>query len=502
MRKKADEMTRFLKAVVLCALMAGWVNAKEEKTHSDPKLLQKVQEVWTQGDPRLSLSLVSAEDVKYGVEVICDLTYLDIQGKPVPGQAKVFLPSEILKGIKTPMPYCHVAGYEVDRGGGEGFLHKGTVASTPHGESINPLIRGENLDVAILHRMRALPFIEDSKVQIVGGSAGGYMTLTLAAETFPLSFCIPDCPPVNLGYNIAYFDHNKALAAEIPQGQDHPNMPVLNAVCSLRDPSVAVYGEDFQNDAWLQASPISRLHEITCPTLILLSTADILVPIDQFCKEWVLPFDPSKFPPGFEMAMDALMNRPEARTTFSETVPPDQIALFKISVPPGTPKFGWDSKAEGDGFKIDMPFSREKIFSVVVADEGAPEPQANHVKFKLDVNKDAFLKYGRELPLHPSLLTAPKLERLMKRALYQDAHPELVKAPDKDTPFLANRMDFQELEKADVLRGLRTFAKDPECAQRLCDLYQALPSSLQALGSDFATAGPEEMVKRLQSLRM
>ena len=39
----------------------------------------------------------------------------------------------------------------------------------------------------LLHITRALSFVDDSRVIISGGSAGGWMTLMLAAETFPLS---------------------------------------------------------------------------------------------------------------------------------------------------------------------------------------------------------------------------------------------------------------------------------------------------------------------------
>ena len=53
--------------------------------------------------------------------------------------------------------------------------------------STNPLIRGVNPDIALLHITRALPFVDDSRVVITGGSAGGWMTLMLAAETFPLA---------------------------------------------------------------------------------------------------------------------------------------------------------------------------------------------------------------------------------------------------------------------------------------------------------------------------
>ena len=52
---------------------------------------------------------------------------------------------------------------------------------------------------------RALPWVDDTRVVIGGGSAGGWMTLLLAAETFPLAGAAPDVPPVNWGYNARLF---------------------------------------------------------------------------------------------------------------------------------------------------------------------------------------------------------------------------------------------------------------------------------------------------------
>jgi pimeloyl-ACP methyl ester carboxylesterase len=290
-----------MRLVILMAVLSGLLASRaHSEAKGDRTILEKVEALLPKTAGRDGLRCVSVEEVQGGVEVICELTYPDLQGQAATGQAKIFLPGRLLDHPQEKFPLLHVAGYEFDRGGGEGRLAQGEIVSTPHGDPVNPVVRGENLDVAILHRVRALPFVDDAKVQILGGSAGGYMALLLAAETFPLSCCASDVPPVNLGYNMAYFTHNQALAAAQPEGQDHPNMPILNVVCPLADWSAAFYGPDFDSDAWLAASPLRRLDEITAPTLIVCSTADLLVPIDQFGAELVRPFDPAKFPAGFD----------------------------------------------------------------------------------------------------------------------------------------------------------------------------------------------------------
>lgn len=498
-----------MRAEILLILLALWATSallcapdqpsKRNSTH-DSGLAWVGALIPAEGG-RDSLRYVAAEAIHGGVEVTCELTHPDIRGKPTTGQVKLFLPDSLRDNPDGKLPLIHAAGYELDRPGGEALLAAGVVLSTPHADPDNPLIRGENLDVAILHRVRTLPFVDDARVRIIGGSAGGYMTLMLAAETFPLNCCVPDVPPVNTAYNMAYLAHNKAVAEAQPEGQDHQNMPILAAVCMLVDPAGAIYGTGHDADAWLMASPITRLDEVTCPTLITCSTADILVPINQMGAELARPHDPARFPAGFEICVDRLVAGEKARLTFLETVPADKVAVFHVAVPETAPPIGWDGlPGPGESTTLPMPFSKSKLFSLVVLEEGPVEPQCGHQKRIVDTRKDEFLRHYAEAPIAPGQLTLQKLQRLMLRYLHEEAHPATVQPPDAPAPFMANRMDFAELERADVLRGLRTFASDPGCAQRLVELYAALPPKTKALGADFAEGGTEAMVARLKGL--
>ncbi len=475
----------------LCLLPALCVGAGDEdagapKTDSDAEWARTLFP--DRPDP-LGLAVVASESVSGGVEVICALTYRDIHGEPATGHVKLYLPDALRDDPDAPLPLIHFAGYEMDRAGGEALLATGTMLSTPHGEEPNPLVRGENLDVAILHRLRALPFVDDRKFEIFGGSAGGYMTLLLAAETFPLNACAPDVPAVNLGYNIAYIAHNKPLAHAQPEGQDHPNMPVVTVVTPLADEAELIYGSDFDGDAYLAASPISRLDEITCPTLIIASTADALVPIDQFGRDLVRPFDPVLLPTGFETAIDSLMTRKTAQRTLLDVLPPEQIEVFEVPVPPESPRIGWDgAPSPGAPAHLEIPFSEDKQFSLAVLDEGPPEPQCGHTKYGVNIDKNQFLALHRDRAIGPEQLTLAKLTRLMQRTLGVEGHAELVRTPGTPGPFVANRLDFPEAERADVLRGLRVYAADDECRSRLVELYASLPESLKALGDDVEAA--------------
>src|SRR5262249_28756179 len=154
-------------------------------------------------------------------------------------------------------------------------------------------------DVALLHISRAMPFVDDSRVIIGGGSAGGYATLMLAAETFPLAGALPDVPPVHLGYNAAYYTRQARAIRENLTPDKKPRAPFLAIILPLMEQCAGVYGDDPNDQTWYRHSPVSQCPTITCPVSVVFSTADVLVPIDQLSSKWVKAFDPKGFPKGF-----------------------------------------------------------------------------------------------------------------------------------------------------------------------------------------------------------
>lgn len=442
-----------------------------------------VRALFSPTDARTALRLLQAEEIEGGVEAICEYQYPNIAGNPAKGKAKLFLPTTLATDNDARVPLMHFAGYELDRPGAASFLARGIAASTPCGEEFNPLVRGENVDISILHRVRALPFIDDARVEVFGGSAGGYMSLMVAAETFPLNCCAPDVPPVNLGYNVGYLARNRGIAHAQPEGQEHPNMPVVTVVTLLADQGREIYGSDFDGDAYLAASPISRLDCITCPTLITAVTADLLVPINQIGVDLAKPLERSLFPDGFAIEMGDIISRDASQRTLVEALGEGRLDVFTVPVPDDAPRMKWDGTAEeGQAPVLKTPFSEGKQFSLVVFDEGAPEPQCGHMKHAFGIDKGHFLDRYRDARPGTDQLTLPKLTRLMQRYLHLEGFPALVRPPGSPAPFIANRLDFPEAERADVLRGLRTFAADPDCLAKLRALYAELPPELKALG--------------------
>ena len=301
-------------------------------------------------------------------KALVEYTFLDTEGREKIGKAKLYLPAAVQDG-KTRFPLFHAAGYELDDHSALSHVRRGFVVVSPRELKDNPLVQTINPDAALLHFARALPCVDDVRVVIGGGSAGGYMTLMLAAETFPLAGAAADVPPVNWGYNAAYFLQRKNWNKEGTPSATVPELPVFAAVAPIADQAATVYGNDIDDPIWFRNGPLSQLDTITCPVLVYWTTADMLVPIDQVGKEWVRPFDPAAFPPGFTMDPEKLCATPEGRLRACELLPAADYELFTLSeeqVQSLVPE------QDVPQVPAELPFSHSKRWSVVILDEAHP----------------------------------------------------------------------------------------------------------------------------------
>ncbi len=401
------------------------------------------------------------------VKVLAEYTYLDTKGEPVQGKAKLYLPQSANEE-NSRVPLYYAAGYELDDRGAALQLQRGYAVVTPRELEANPLVRTPNPDAALLHIARALPFVDDSRVVIGGGSAGGYMTLMLAAETFPLAGAAADVPPVNWGYNAAFFLQTKDWPTEQERARVSTELPVFASVAGIAQHALSVFGNDTDEPIWYRHAPLSQLDTITCPVNAFWSTADMLVPIDQIAKDWVRPFDPQSFPAHFTMDPDRLCATVEGRQRLMDVLPPDDYELFSLSAQE------IESRVPREGIapaSVELPHSRTKRWSITILDEGAPEPKVGHLKYSVPWQRNSFLDYVIAAGISPQQLTAAKLARLMDRYAGQEWLPTRLK-----------HLDLPESERADVIRGLRTYAAaGPQHAATLVRLYHQLPDERKVL---------------------
>jgi hypothetical protein len=492
--------------VMLCAmaLCAAMPEASAEPSLSDTPewIIRRLPH--TAAPDRLAhrLRLIGGTDMgPAGGSAVVELIYPGLDGKDQAGMARIFLPPILRTDPAARVPMIHNAGYELDEASGKALAERGYLVSTPHAHPLNPLGRGVHLDQAILHAVRALSLVDARRVAIQGGSAGGWMTLMLAADAFPLIWVAPDVPPIHWGYNAAYIGDNQRLAGPAP-GSEKPRMPILQIVGPIADQSRELYGVPFDSPAYVAVSPIGRLRDITAPTQATFSTADMLVPIAQVSKSLIRPHDPGQFPEGFSIAMSDRFPAPGGKRTLLDALPSAERELFVLPTGQGAARIGADLQPQGPARTVILPFSRTKRWSIVILDEGPVEPEVGHFKYAWALDREPFKKWAEQLGVRAEQLTRAKLEALMRRMMGKApvAAPVNLRRMDGGE-YQANLLDYPEAERADVLLGLRAFAEDDACSTRLCSLYRGLPRQLKALGASLGRGDADGVRQVLASLR-
>jgi hypothetical protein len=415
---------------------------------------------------RLVESTVIGAGPQSVVKAFVEFPYRDPKGQVAIGKAKLYLPATVQQK-KQKLPLYYSGGYELDDNGAAAQVARGAVVATPRAPEANPLVRTVNPDTALLHIVRALPFVDDSKVILAGGSAGGYITLMLAAETFPLAGAAPDVPPINWGYNAAFFLQRErpGTAAADPSG---PKVPVFDVIVPIVKQAQAVYGADTNSPVYFANSPLAHLPTVTCPVSVYWTTADMLVPIDQVGAQWIRPFDPRSMPKDFTMDREKLTTTAEGRKQLVDVLKQTDYELFIVAE--ATIKQQAEAKQ-----LVDLGDSSGKQWSITILDEGAPTALLGHLKYQTvpHVHR-TFLDRVTAATIAPAQLTSLKLERLMDRYAGREWLPAgLV------------HLDAPEVEQSDVVRSLTTYVvTGPEHAQRFAELYARLPVANQVLPPD------------------
>lgn len=441
-------------------------------------------------------------DGRTGGVAVAELRFPDLTGRDEVAQVRIFLPPALRDDPTVRRPLIHNAGYELDDASGIALAARGYVVSTPHAHPLNPLGRGVNLDRAVMHAVRALPFVDALRVSVQGGSAGGWMTLMMAADAFPLVWAMPDVPPIHWGYNAAYIGEQQGLAGP-PPGSEQPAMPVLQVVGPIADQAHGLYGQPFEHPAYLAASPLAHVDTITAPTLVTFSTADMLVPIEQVGRSMVRNHDPKMFPAGFASALTDRFPGWKGQRTLLGAIPSRLRRVFTIPASANAARLNPDGSGQGPAQRVELPFAPDRVFSIVVLDEGPKEPQAGHMKYVWALDHEPFRAWAEKQGVRPEQLTRSKLERLMKRMVGEPWRPMIIRPAGSTGEINGVQLDYPEAERADVLIGLRAFAQDDACARQLARLYARLPARLKALGprlGDGAAASVRDALDRIPVL--
>jgi len=418
--------------------------------------------------------------------VTVTVPYLDVRGKEILGQGRLYFVRELFEEKKRPAIYC-AAYYELPKDDAWEFCKLGYIVVTPHDKKYPrslPFGDGYNLAKALIQWVRRLDCVDRQRLQIGGASAGAYMTLAMGAEFFPVSAIMPDMPAINWSYGLNYLYVNQGSSGSLlPEGLERP-MPILALTSPAVSLATALFGDDFSDVKWYTLSPISYMNRITAPALVVCATGDTLCTIEHFTAKKLFTLDKEEFPKAYQRDFDTLTLCPQARRRMDECIGPDNLYFHLLAKPkglyeftradakhPAEPTTGIEKAAE-----LDLPWSKKKQWSLVVLDEGPPLPHTGHRRYYWNTMPRSFMAYYRDRKPEASQLNAPKLRRLMER--YAGKLTEVATLTDGTQ---ANCLNFRRLEQLDVVTGLLDYSKtSPKHATRLKQLY--LVSSIKPFG--------------------
>jgi len=415
-----------------------------------------------------------------------EFPFLGTRGQTLSGRGRLFLPSE---RRDVPIPIMVSTHYEMDASTAAKYLSAGWAVMTPTGnrsyQMLNIIGDSLNHSLSMAELPKRFPFVDQSRIFLVGGSAGGYQALMTASRLFPVRGAVALVPVVNLKYNINYLLKNAPLNRQ-PRSNE-PIAPYVKAVMPIAVETEKAGRTDRQG--WQSFSPVYSMDLVACQTLVVCSTADVLVPINQFSPTLVQEPPEGTWPDGFTFDMEKLVG-PGERRTLLESLSPRDMSIQTFFVPRDSPTIqrGHDELSEEDKAKIhpiEPRFDMTKRFSILVLDEGYPEPFCGHSKYHYRFDELPFL-------LELAKSTAPDAVGLDKLKLRQQVERFLGREGFQGMEYAGNesweisRTTHPFLERWNVAIGLEAYATShPGNLARLLTLYESLPTKLKVFGEGF-----------------
>jgi hypothetical protein len=430
-------------------------------------------------DPAGVIQEITAEEVDVGSEKAGKVT-LRFRVRSLVGDANVVAADVYLPIALANDPSRRVAAwfgchYQVEVPTIERHLQRGRAVFSPRKEAeapgTNPFVLGHNADYVLAHLARGARFVDPTAIAYGGGSAGGAAALMVVAEGFPTTVAVALGPPVNAGYNTAYM-HTvyPRFVADPPEG--HPVIQLITAAFAMAtEPWKAVYGE-FGSPSAFEHSVVAHVDRITCPVFVMTSTADFLVPVEQFSREF---------------AQATIGNPPEHVTIAAEDLDPSPLIAVRlvdvlgeradvrrIPLPEGAEiQQTFDQTMQQPKLPVQVASApgEGRQWLVNILDEGPIVLGATHGLYAVEADSEPFVQTALAGGIGIDQLTPAKLEQLLDRYRGVEWHA---------AGFC--HLDEPAAEQADVLRGLRLYrSQSAGHAQRCDERYAAVDESRRVL---------------------
>lgn len=352
----------------------------------------------------LQTALENAEPLE-GVETRkIDVPYIGKNGEVTSRPIVAYLPTDAAQ----PMPCVYVPHYSMDENAAElrAYLEKewAVISPTDFDSAYNGCLTDDDLvfNNAALYTIRQMPEIDNQRIALVGGSAGGYTTLMLSALQMGNCAAVATAPITNVYFNFhKYFPAAKvindagmveAIAQLAQNGQAEESTGLTGEAGGDKSPEqliafiqffqetspmpfLAMAEDNFianngnfpnPNDIarWEAFSPVGLTDCFNAPLVIDHCTSDLLVPVDQLTREFTYPEEGETMPEGFSTRLDASYPGKLGHSLVEEL--PEELIRVERFV---------SADYTGD---MNLPYDPNALISVNIFDDGPTQSYSSH----------------------------------------------------------------------------------------------------------------------------
>lgn len=346
-----------------------------------------------------------------------EVPYITREGKVDVRAVHVVMP----EAAARPMPLIYVPHYEMGEDSLElrDYLAKGWAVACPaeFSDNYNGSLTDDDLvfNNAALYTLRHRTQFDRKRIILVGGSAGGYMSLMLSGLQLGHCASIANGPITNVYFNFHYY-FNKANALNLqalarilaeketqgtqagrsPNEQDQKAenraldmlknlsgvpIPFLAGLAGLFAPIGDNFPDKEDTERWEALSPVGLADCFCSPVMVNHCTSDVLVPVDQISKRFTyakpgdsLPEDfdvrlPETFPGKLKYSLEECLPQADTRTECfkvpeeetSCNLPYDKSKRFNLNIFDDGPieGYGTHSSRMNAGRRFDVPYLEE-----------------------------------------------------------------------------------------------------------------------------------------------
>lgn len=265
------------------------------------------------------------------------------------------------------IPLVYIPHYEIDENTADFqqyMSHGWAVASAVFRSEYNGILAGDDLvfNNAALYALRHMEGVDNQRIAIVGGSAGGYTALMLNELQMGTCCAIANSPIANVYYNLCiYFSACDALNRA--SGITDIAMPVQLLITKSFRPNLSSFPNLHDADRFAALSPIGMAKCFSNPVAINHYTGDILVPVDQITKKYTYRQKNPAFPADFPIAMGE--DYPGILShSLEEEARQTDVSVSRYAV-------------ENQVVDMAMPVS-EKLLAINIFDDGPMNPKGTH----------------------------------------------------------------------------------------------------------------------------